>query len=36
VYKKAGALDATYTVENCSVLIPDATTVILFKIQGRR
>jgi hypothetical protein len=36
VYKKTGALDATYTVEDYSALVPDATTVILFKIQGRK
>jgi regulator of extracellular matrix RemA (YlzA/DUF370 family) len=36
VYKKSGTLDATYSVENCSLLVPDATTVILFTIQGRK
>ncbi|MDR3124047.1 MAG: hypothetical protein LBU16_09770 [Treponema sp.] len=36
VYKKTGALDATYTAENCSALVPDAATVILFEIQGRK
>jgi regulator of extracellular matrix RemA (YlzA/DUF370 family) len=36
VYKKTGVLDATYTVENCNVLVPDATTVIMYKIQGRK
>jgi hypothetical protein len=36
VYKKTGALDATYSVENYSALAPDATTVILFEIQGRK
>jgi hypothetical protein len=36
VYKKTGLLDATYTVENCGSLVPDATTVIMYKIQGRR
>jgi regulator of extracellular matrix RemA (YlzA/DUF370 family) len=36
VYKKNGTLDATYSVENCSLLVPDATTIILFTIQGRK
>jgi hypothetical protein len=36
VYKKTGALDATYTVVTCGPPVPDATTTILFKIQGRR
>jgi hypothetical protein len=36
VYKKTGELDATYTVENYSSLVPDATTIILYKIQGRK
>jgi regulator of extracellular matrix RemA (YlzA/DUF370 family) len=35
VHKKTGALDATYSVENYSVLSPDSTTVILYEIQGR-
>ncbi|MDR1250139.1 MAG: hypothetical protein LBK63_12670 [Treponema sp.] len=35
VYKKTGALDATYSVENYSALIPDASTIILYQIQGR-
>jgi hypothetical protein len=36
VYKKNGTLAATYNVVNCSPLSLDATTVILFKIQGRK
>jgi hypothetical protein len=36
LYKKTGALDATYNVVSFSPLAPDSTTVILFKIQGRR
>jgi hypothetical protein len=36
VYKKTGALDATYNVESFSPLAPDSTTVILFKVQGRK
>jgi hypothetical protein len=36
VYKKTGALDATYNVVSFSPLAPDSTTVILYKIQGRR
>jgi hypothetical protein len=36
VYKKNGALDKTYQVVTSSPLAPDSTTVILFKIQGRR
>jgi hypothetical protein len=36
VYKKNGALDATYHAITISPLSPDSTTVILFKIQGRR
>jgi hypothetical protein len=36
VYKKNGALDATYTAVDFSTLAPDASTIILFKIQGRK
>jgi hypothetical protein len=36
VYKKTGALDATYNVVDFSSVKPDATTVILFRIQGRK
>jgi hypothetical protein len=36
VYKKTGELEATYSVKNCSALVPDATTVILYTIQGRK
>jgi hypothetical protein len=36
VYKKNGTLDATYTAVTSSPLAPDASTVILFKVQGRR
>jgi hypothetical protein len=36
VYKKDGALDATYTAVNFSTLAPDASTVILYRVQGRR
>jgi hypothetical protein len=35
VYKKTGTWEATYKVITCSPLVPDGTTVILFKIQGR-
>ena len=34
VYKKNGALDATYNVVTFTTLSPDASTVILFKVQG--
>jgi hypothetical protein len=36
VYKKTGELDATYNAVTCKPLSPDATTIILFKIQGRK
>jgi hypothetical protein len=36
VYKKNGALDATYNVVTFSTLAPDASTVILYRVQGRR
>jgi hypothetical protein len=36
VYKKSGALDATYNVVTFSTLAPDTSTVILYRIQGRR
>jgi hypothetical protein len=36
VYKKNGALDATYNVVVCSPLVPDASAIILFKVQGRK
>jgi regulator of extracellular matrix RemA (YlzA/DUF370 family) len=36
VYKKNGALDATYNVVTFSTLAPDSSTVILYRIQGRK
>jgi hypothetical protein len=36
VYKKNGTLDATYTAVDFSTLAPDASTVILYRVQGRR
>jgi hypothetical protein len=36
VYKKNGTLAATYNVINCSPLAPDATTVIIYRVQGRK
>jgi hypothetical protein len=35
VYRKTGELDATYNVVSCSPLKPNATIVILYRIQGR-
>jgi hypothetical protein len=36
VYKKNGTLEATYNVETFSTLAPDASAVILYRVQGRR
>ncbi|MDR1901355.1 MAG: hypothetical protein LBQ88_03595 [Treponema sp.] len=36
VYDKKGALESTYTVISYDTVKPDATTTILFKIQGRK
>jgi hypothetical protein len=35
VYDKKGVLESTYTVISYDTVKPDATTVILYKIQGR-
>jgi hypothetical protein len=36
VYRKTGALDATYHAITISLLAPDSTTTILYQVQGRR
>jgi hypothetical protein len=36
VYKKNGALDATYNVVTFSTLAPDASTIIMYRVQGRK
>ena len=36
VYKKNGTLDATYNVVTFSTLAPDASTIILYRVQGRK
>jgi hypothetical protein len=36
VYKKNGTLDATYNVITFGTLAPDASTIIMYRVQGRK